>query len=146
MLKKILVPVDGSDASLHAIDFAMVISAQFGSVVDVVTVDVPYDLTKMPPRKPKNALEAAKLESEPKKYTVLEIAEAYGNKQGYSNLNFKKLVDTDPAEKIIAKVERDEYDMVVIGNRGIGGLQGFLLGSVSDKVAKACECPVVIVK
>ena len=61
-------------------------------------------------------------------------------------MSFKKVVDFDPAEKIVDKAERGKYDLLVIGNRGIGGLSGFLLGSVSDKVAKAASCPVVIVK
>ena len=146
MFKKILVPIDGSDASLHALDFAAALSSQFDSAIDVITVDVPYDLTKLPPRKPKNAVEAAKLEQEPKRLTALEIAELYAKKHGYENMSFKKIIDTDPADKIVEKAKRGEYDMVVIGNRGIGGLAGFLLGSVSDKVAKAAECPVVIVK
>jgi nucleotide-binding universal stress UspA family protein len=35
---------------------------------------------------------------------------------------------------------------VVMGSRGLGGIQGLLMGSVSHKVSHAAACSVVIVK
>jgi nucleotide-binding universal stress UspA family protein len=34
----------------------------------------------------------------------------------------------------------------VIGSRGLGGIKGFFLGSVSDRVADKASCPVLIIK
>ena len=60
MMKKILVPFDGSETALRALEFAAGIGKPFGSEIMVVNVIVPYDYTKVPPRKPKNAIEEAK--------------------------------------------------------------------------------------
>ena len=61
MMKKILVPFDGSETALRALEFAAGIGKPFGSEIMVVNVIVPYDYTKVPPRKPKNAIEEAEI-------------------------------------------------------------------------------------
>ena len=56
------------------------------------------------------------------------------------------MVDIDPAERICAEAEREDVDLIVMGNRGMGVLAGFFLGSVSTKVSQSAQCPVTIVK
>ena len=46
MMKKILVPFDGSETALRALEFAAGIGKPFGSEIMVVNVIVPYDYTK----------------------------------------------------------------------------------------------------
>ena len=144
MINKILVPVDGSKIALRALDFAMEIGGKFGSDIIVINIDVPYDLSRIkPPRKDKNGnpipLEAAAP-------TPLEEAEKETKKVSYERITFKKVVDIDPAERICAEADRDEVDMIIMGNRGMGVLAGFFLGSVSTKVSQSANCPVTIVK
>lgn len=51
----------------------------------------------------------------------------------------------DTAETLTAFFEEQGCDLVVMGNRGLGGVKGYL-GSVSRKVLLHAGCPVVIVK
>lgn len=51
-----------------------------------------------------------------------------------------------PADSIIALAERTHSDMVVIGSRGLSGLQGLLMGSVSRRVVERAPCTCVTVK
>ena len=144
MINKILVPVDGSKIALRALDFAMELGSKFGSQIIVINIDVPYDLSRIkPPRKDKNGniipLEAAAP-------TPLEEAEREAKKVSYSTITFKKVVDIDPAERICGEAEKDDVDMIIMGNRGMGVLAGFYLGSVSTKVSQSVHCPVTIVK
>lgn len=44
MMKKILVPIDGSDISLRAMNFAIELGKHFASEIVVLNVDIPYDL------------------------------------------------------------------------------------------------------
>ena len=144
MINKILVPVDGSKIALRALDFAMELGSKFGSQIIVINIDVPYDLSRIkPPRKDKNGniipLEAAAP-------TPLEEAEREAKKVSYSTITFKKVVDIDPAERICGEAEKDDVDMIIMGNRGMGVLAGFFLGRVSTKVSQSAHCPVTIVK
>ncbi|MBU9714860.1 universal stress protein [Evansella tamaricis] len=52
----------------------------------------------------------------------------------------------DPGPSIIREANSGEYDIVVIGSRGLNPLQEMVLGSVSHKVAKRVNCPVLIIK
>ncbi|MHC0551186.1 universal stress protein [Salinicoccus sp. CNSTN-B1] len=51
-----------------------------------------------------------------------------------------------PAKEIIKEAELENYELVVIGSRGLSRFQEMVLGSVSHKVAKRAEIPVMIVK
>ena len=58
----------------------------------------------------------------------------------------KILLEGRPADKIIETAKKGNIDMIVMGSRGLGGIIGFILGSVSDRVADRATCPVLIVK
>ncbi|TGB05341.1 universal stress protein [Halobacillus salinus] len=47
---------------------------------------------------------------------------------------------------IVDYANKNGFDIVVIGSRGLNALQEMVLGSVSHKVAKRADCPVMIVK
>lgn len=51
----------------------------------------------------------------------------------------------EPALQILNYAEKNDYQLVVIGSRGLEGVKGLLLGSVSHKVSQAAHCPVLIV-
>lgn len=51
-----------------------------------------------------------------------------------------------PADVIIALAERTQADMIVIGSRGLSGLQGLVMGSVSRRVVERAPCTCVTVK
>ncbi|HZH58112.1 MAG TPA: universal stress protein [Metabacillus sp.] len=57
-----------------------------------------------------------------------------------------KILHGEPGPVIVDYVNKNSVDIVVIGSRGLNGLQEFMLGSVSHKVAKRANCPVLIVK
>ena len=58
----------------------------------------------------------------------------------------ERVVQGSPREEIVRAVEEWPADLLVVGARGLGGLAGFLLGSVSETVARHVHCPVVVVK
>lgn len=55
------------------------------------------------------------------------------------------LTGRDTAETLSAFFDEQNCDLLVIGNRGLGGVKGYL-GSVSRKVLLHAKCPVVVVK
>ena len=52
----------------------------------------------------------------------------------------------DPADEILKLSERDSYDLIVLGTRGLSGIRKFLLGSVSSKITEHAKCAVLTVK
>lgn len=51
-----------------------------------------------------------------------------------------------PKETVVKIANSGEYQAVVLGTRGLNSLQEMVLGSVSHKVAKRSDIPVIIVK
>ncbi|PTQ82632.1 universal stress protein [Nitrosomonas ureae] len=51
-----------------------------------------------------------------------------------------------PAEMIVRFAVEKQYDQIVMGPRGKGGIQGMLLGSVTNKVMQLSNLPVLLVR
>ncbi len=56
-----------------------------------------------------------------------------------------KIREGDPANQILKESEEGEYEMLIVGSRGVG-LTPLLYGSVSNKVLKHSSIPVLLVK
>jgi nucleotide-binding universal stress UspA family protein len=67
---------------------------------------------------------------------------ADGMKINYEGL----VVEGDPASTILEFAEQNKIDLLVMGTLGKGGLERFLLGSVTDKVVKHSKTSVLVVK
>jgi len=56
------------------------------------------------------------------------------------------VAEGDPAGRIVEAARDRGAEVIVIGSRGLGDLQGLLLGSVSHKVAHLAPCTCIIVR
>ncbi len=64
-----------------------------------------------------------------------------------SDLNVhRELLFGSPAQTIIELAENRDCDLIVIGTRGLGVLEGLLLGSQAQRVINNAKCPVLVVK
>lgn len=52
----------------------------------------------------------------------------------------------EPVEIILEVAEREGVDLIIVGSLGKSGLEKFLIGSVSEGVAKKAKCSVLIIK
>jgi nucleotide-binding universal stress UspA family protein len=57
-----------------------------------------------------------------------------------------RVLEGDPREELVRAAEEWPADLVVVGARGLSGIAGFFLGSVSLAVARHAHCPVMVVK
>ena len=62
--------------------------------------------------------------------------------------NVKIVVEESPsaADAIVNYAEKNGIDLIVIGNKGAGDVERFLIGSVSSKVVTHAPCSVMVVK
>ncbi|MGM8211506.1 universal stress protein [Virgibacillus sp. W0430] len=139
MYKKILLAVDGSEHSLRATDEAVKI-ASLGkeSIIEVVLVaDFSKAKSDILHSQGKDDLELSRR----KKLLPAE------EKLQANNLTYEvNILHGEPGPTIVNYANNGDHELVIIGSRGLNTLQEMVLGSVSHKVAKRVDCPVLIVK
>ncbi len=140
---KILLAVDGSDNSLRAAQYASKIVENFpGSRITILFVDTLAVQVKVKGGVlPSNYEELAKQGVK----DILEKTEKIFSDKSLP-YNIKVLEGYDVAETICDFAREYNYDQIVMGTRGLGNIQGIVLGSVSHKVIQNSPCPVTFVK
>jgi len=122
---KILVGIDGSDHSKAALIEAINVAKNFSGSVKVITV-YKQGMDK----------EAEK---------VLEEAEQYLKKEKI-NYSLSSILGSNPSRALVNIAKHENFDLIVVGSRGLGSAASFLLGSVSKKVVSNAHCNVLVVK
>jgi len=56
------------------------------------------------------------------------------------------LLEGDPSARILDAVDEHDVDLVVMGTKGLTGLDHVLMGSTAERVVRLCPCPVLTVK
>ncbi len=144
-MKKILIPVDGSDHSLAAVEKADALGFLNSPDTEVFLVSVIADLTVTDIQSPDPDLRAKLIQmTRDKTETIMKHAEGLFSGK---NVTLHPVIRTGNVAKEILKIAEDEQvDMIIMGNRGLGAFSGTLLGSVSSKVLSHAKCSVLIVK
>jgi len=84
------------------------------------------------------------IEESVKKMVTSKVKEV---KDSHPDLEVVPIVMTgSPSRKIVEAARAREADLIVVGNRGTGGILNWMLGSVSRQVTDACTVPVLVVK
>ena len=137
-IKRILVPVDGSETADNAVDEAVEMAKAYGAELHILYVANINQLAI-------NAcLSDAILEAVNKAGN--EILEKAADKVP-GNINVITTLETgSPSVTITDFADEIKADLIVIGSRGLGLVKGVLLGSVSQYVVEHAPCPVVAVK
>lgn len=143
--QRILVPVDFSDAALAAVDLARDLALLSGGRVHLLHVGMfPHfasvELSMLGAAGP----------------TLLTMSEEVAERieERLQELGRERLGEALPwsvtlregyaPEEILDEVEQEGCDLVVMGTHGRTGLERVLLGSVADRVVRACTVPVMV--
>lgn len=141
-MKRILIPVDGSDAALRAIKVAIetVLGRTSRPEVRLVTVQAPI------------------LSGNVTRFFTAEMIESYYQEEGEKALVEARKMLSDAgidyqekvlvghiAQAIIQYVEDEGCDHIVMGTRGLGAVTSVVLGSVTHKVLAMSQIPVTLV-
>jgi nucleotide-binding universal stress UspA family protein len=139
MFTKILCPVDFSEASEHAVQYAVALArvqrAQLTAlhVAAPIPVPVPW-LTDGTAEAPDDSRRlatdvAARFEEATRRGLHVEVSVQRGQ----------------PAHEILTSAAALPADAIVMGTHGTGGFEHLMLGSVAEKVLRKATCPVVTV-
>lgn len=139
MYERILVPTDGSDAVDAAVDHAIDLAETYGAevraiyVVDTATLSAEMDTPQV--------IDALQAEGANAVRAVEERATA----AGFDRVRTEVLRGT-PHAAILKYAEDNDVDLVVMGTHGRSGLDRYLLGSVTEKVVRTSDVPVLTVR
>jgi nucleotide-binding universal stress UspA family protein len=76
--------------------------------------------------------------------SVLARAEAEAESQGVQLMTHAR--EGEPAQALLSVADEQDADLIVVGARGLTGLERFLLGSVTSKLAHHAPCSLMIVR
>jgi nucleotide-binding universal stress UspA family protein len=130
-VSKLLMCVDGSENSIKALEYALKLAENMKAKITVLHVQERrlYDFSS------KTAKEVGEKILSKALSTVKE-----------EKVKIDKMLEFGvPSDKIVEVAEKDKFDLIVLGSRGLGKVERFLLGSVSDDVSLKAKCSVLIV-
>ncbi len=140
---RVLVGYDGSDNATRALNRAIEIARQSNGELRIAVVADTTSFTasaatggvyrrydEKTRENAKNLVDAA-----------LDAAKAAGLRDVYGSVE-----EGQPADMILTLATEYKADLIVVGRRGIRGLERFLMGSVSSAVINHAKCDVLVVK
>jgi nucleotide-binding universal stress UspA family protein len=154
LFKKILVPLDGSEHSLKALDVAIQIAKKFDGKLTLIHV---YSVATMIGIMPEPSITRASVPivEAPDVSRWAEATRKIGSRilsDGEQKVKAAKvevntlLEEGHTVQEIIRVAREGNFELIVMGARGISHIREILLGSVSDGVMHHVACPVLVVK
>ncbi|MCC5969288.1 MAG: universal stress protein [Pararhodobacter sp.] len=145
MFSKILVPFDGSSGAEDAIRKAVELAGLTGGEIVLLTVYRHHSMLEasfsmVRPADPGNMDEIMRKHAQ----EVAEHGKAVARDAGAEKVR-AFIKSGPPARTIVAWSKEKDVDLIVLGSRGLGSVEGYLLGSVSHKVTGLAQCPVLVV-
>lgn len=145
MFARILAPFDGSKNAEAALHKAVALQKLCGAELFLLTVfrhhsylEASFSMVR--PGDPGNLDEVMQGHAK----EVVEHGKRIAADAGSPNV--RGFVRNGPvARSIVAFAAEHAIDLIVIGSRGLGSIEGYLMGSVSHKVTSTAECPVLVV-
>ena len=153
MIRKILVALDGSEPSWHALEYGIDFAVRRGAELTLLAV-IPRVMLPVFPDEGFGAtpIAAAKDFGQYQDrmrgiyQNVLMEAEARLKLEHPDVRLVTRLEEGRPSATIVEVAEQGDFDLIVMGSRGIGGITGWILGSTSRRVVDSCTKPILIVK
>lgn len=139
MYKRILVPTDGSERSVKAVEGA---ARLLGATLVVMTVVEPYSYTNLAEYRPESIEqydERVTAEAEERLEAARKIAVAAG-----VEVKTVMVKSFSPAEAIIEQAEKNGCDIIFMASHGRKGIAAVLLGSETQKVLTHSHFPVMV--
>lgn len=140
-IKRILVPLDFSANSNHALDYAHELARKFDAALHLVHVcEVPSMITA--------SMDAYAIAYTDWSQRLGEEAERQLNeiKRGLDVKVSTEVLFGSPASAIVEDAVTNNADLIVMGTHGHGAVMHVLMGNVAERVVRMAPCPVMTVR
>jgi len=139
-MKKILIPVDGSEGSEKAVRFAL--SLVEGQDKEIILLNVQLSYNTFHVKRFFSQEQIQSIQEESSKEALDKALEITKELPG----TVRTLVRVgDPGTEICEEAKESAVDFIVMGYRGLGAIKRTIMGSVATHVLHETPCPVVIV-
>jgi nucleotide-binding universal stress UspA family protein len=144
--RTIVVGTDGSESSLRAVARAGAVAGAAGATLVIACAYLPTEADDREVSRAQDVLGEDAYQvvgSHPAEDTVRTAAERAGA-AGARNVK-TVAVQGSPVEALLDVVRREDADLLVVGNRGLAGIKGRLLGSVPADATRRSQVDVLVV-
>lgn len=145
MFRHLLVPTDGSELALAAVERAVAFAKALNARITFFYAQPDFPLpvygegALIDPTTPEQFRKAAQEEAN----TILNLAKEKASEAGVE-ADTDTVVSDAPADAIIDAAERHGCDLIFIASHGRSGIARLLLGSVTNKVLSHTKLPVLV--
>ncbi|GAB3142702.1 universal stress protein [Micromonospora sonneratiae] len=137
----VVVGVDGSDIALGAVRVAASEATRRGRSLHIVHAFV-WPMLRVPVGPPPGGPAEGGLRNQAERVLADAVAEANAAQPGLEVS--AEIVEGQPAAVLLGQAH--DAALLVIGDRGLGGFAGLLVGSVAIQVAEYATCPVLVIR
>jgi nucleotide-binding universal stress UspA family protein len=142
-IQRILCPIDFSDFSRRALDYAVAIARWYDSTITLLHVSALVPVAAYAPGG--GVLPSAALTPADREALLAEMKRVAEGEAGTTVPIESDLAEGSTAVEILAKAEAMGADLLVMGTHGRSGFERLILGSVTEKVLRKAACPVLTV-
>ncbi|WP_160647996.1 universal stress protein [Chengkuizengella marina] len=141
MFNKIMLAIDGSEHAKRAADSAIDLIKELSNA----TITIFHVASKAPSRAKliHSNFDVQAILKEEAHHILHSVEKKFKNEQ--VEYLFEVALGEAPTE-IVERANKGNFDLIIIGSRGLNSLGEMFLGSVSHQVAHDAHCPVMIVK
>lgn len=145
MFRRILVPFDGSSNAETALLKAVEAAKLTGAELLVLTVYRHHSMLEASLSMVR-AVDPGSMDDTMREHAreVADHAKKTAMQAGADNVR-SFIKPGQPARTIVSFAKEKDVDLIVLSSRGLGSVEGYLLGSVSHKVTGLAGCPVLVV-
>ncbi|WP_243048642.1 universal stress protein [Dyella sp. RRB7] len=142
MFQNILLPVDGSEHALNAVDTGIALASRLQARVHAIHVLPPLPAVSFVAELLKSGASYSDLAKERARTYLDEVASRARAAGVPCDTEF--VFDLRPYVAIVAAANKHHCDLIVMSSRGTKGLERMLLGSETHKVMLSCDVPVLV--
>lgn len=143
----LLVPSDGTQLSLRALDQALALAKALGSQITLLHVQppLPVPLVGMGDMLDPATVDSLSQTAEKESARILQEGQAAGQAAGVA-LRTEVVKQDLPYRAIVEAAKRHGCDLIVMASHGRKGLSGLLIGSETQRVLLHAPIPVLVVR
>jgi nucleotide-binding universal stress UspA family protein len=144
--RTVVVGTDGSESSLRAVARAGALAGACGATLVIACAYLPGEEDERALAQAQDVLRDDAYQvvgSHPAEDTVRTAAERAA-RAGAGTVRTMAVMGS-PVETLLDVVRREKADLLVVGNRGLAGIKGRLLGSVPADATRRSDCDVLVV-